>query len=83
MNYFQLSKSEHKMLSKSCQFSEKLMLYFCRNSHYSKHLVSCTSEWTRDSDLKIFNKNNKLVEAAGIEPALLSMKSLGCVSMLS
>jgi len=44
MNYFQLSKSEHKMLSKSCQFSEKLMLYFCRNSHYSKHLVSCTSE---------------------------------------
>ena len=40
------------------------------------------SEWTRDGDLKIFNKNNILV-AAGIEPALLLVKTEGYDSMLA
>jgi len=45
------------------------MLYLCRNSSYSKHMAVYTSEWTRDETLKNINNNNKLVEAAGIEPA--------------
>jgi hypothetical protein len=62
---------------------EVLKWYFCGNFRYSKHLVDCTSEWMRDNVLKNTNKNNKLVEAAGIEPALLLSRTVACGSMLA
>ena len=80
---FSRSQVRVQNAGKPMQVFEGIELCFCGNSHYSNHLVSFTSEWTRGSDLKIFNKNNNLVETAGIEPAMLLIKSLGCVSMLA
>ena len=52
------------MLAKPCQFLEKIEVIFLHKSHKSKHLVDCTSEWTRDNVLKKY-KQKQLVGGGG------------------